>query len=270
MFRNPQIFLTFACSGKCSYCIQGNIDRKSYPEVHYSKWIKLFTDNQFGDRLGLIGGEPTICKGFKEIVEALHTKYLITVTTNLKSKLFEDMGGFINWAADKRVRWNLSFHPSVLSVDKFIELTKTMRVNGLWIDQVASVTTEEIKPDVNQLLSSNIGFWLQTNTYLGDDGVLHPTKKELTINGAGETGITNSKRYNFLCGGKKDISVMCVTNKFLISPNGDVYRCHRDLYANECSIGNVFDIKNIKPNMMCYSVGECNMCDYGSIRYWRI
>ncbi len=270
MFKNPQVFLTFSCTLNCSWCIQGDIDRKSYKEVDYTKWIELFTNNQFGNRLGLIGGEPTIYKGFKEIVEALHEKYLITVTTNLKSKLFEDMGEFVNWAADKRVRWNLSFHPSGIGVDKFIEMTKTMRVNGLWVDQVASVMTEEIKPYVDKLLASNIGFWLQTNTYLGDDGVLHPTKKELTINGAGETGINNSERYNFLCGGKKDISVMCITNKFLIGPNGDVYRCHRDLYANECSIGNVFDLENIKPSMVCSASGACNPCDFSSIKYWRV
>jgi len=269
MFREIQFFLTFRCSGNCPYCIQGGINRNSYKEISSDNWIKLFDLFPTGTKIGLIGGEPTLYKGLKEIIEAKHNSYFLTVTTNLKSSLFTDLGKFIEWASKCRVRWNVSFHPSSMDVDHFINTVKELKINGIWVDQVASVMTPESMRVVDKLLKANIGFWLQTNTYLDDNGILHPTEKEFYEYGYGETNITNVDKYNYLCGGKKNVMVLCSTGKFLVNPEGMAFRCHRDLYLNENSIGNAVTEK-ITPNYVCHDVGTCNPCDYSSINCWEL
>ena len=270
MFNTIQLFLVFRCSGNCPYCIQGEMERNIYKEVSADKWIEFIRTQEPGSKIGLIGGEPTLYPGFKQIVEACSNDYLLTVTTNAKSPLINDFDNFLNWASNYRVRWNLSFHPSVVKVGDFINKVVNMRLSGLWVDQVASVDCEEIQTYVKELCDANIGFWLQTDTSIDSDGVLHPTKEELREVGSGEARIDDHKRYSFLCDGvKKNIPVLCITKKLLVNPEGDVFRCHRDIYTRENSIGNVFKgISN--PNYVCPNIGTCNPCDYDSIKYWEM
>jgi hypothetical protein len=270
MFDTIQLFITFRCSGDCPYCIQGKIKRNVYTEVSTDKWIDLIKGHQHGTKIGLIGGEPTVYKGFKDIIEQCANDYVLTVTTNLKSKLFEDFNSFLLWASKYKVRWNMSFHPSVLSVNDFVNKVTLMRLHGLWVDQVASVDCEEVRKYHKELCDSNIGFWLQIDTSIDDKGVLHPTKEELHTYGSGETGIYDYKEYSFLCDGvKKKIDVFCMTKKLLVNPEGEVFRCHRDIYSRENSIGNIFD-RNVTPNYICPNLGTCNPCDYNSIKYWEV
>ena len=55
----------------------------------------------------------------------------------------------------------------------------------------------------------------------------------------------------------------CKTTELLIGPNGEVYKCHRDLYANEFPIGNISE-KNFKIEEKfrhCEKYGQCHPCD---------
>jgi hypothetical protein len=56
---------------------------------------------------------------------------------------------------------------------------------------------------------------------------------------------------------------MCKTSELLIGPKGDIYKCHRDLYAKENSIGDItnlnFQIEDIFRR--CNQYGQCNPCD---------
>lgn len=264
-----QLFITMRCNLNCSYCIQKGTDRKSYKEVEVDKWIELLLEKNDIGSIGLIGGEPTIYKGFKEFIEKLHDKYLITVTSNLKSSLFDNFEEFLSWSRNYRVRWNLSFHPEKMDVGEFINKIRAMRFCGLYVDQVAGVDSEEIRPYLTDLCNSHIGFYLQTPTYLDSNGILHPTKLELAKFGSGEALINDINKYNYLCGGRKNETVICNVGKLLVDPEGNIYRCHRDLYKKENSIGNVFTKENIV-NMICPNPGECNPCDLSDINYWRI
>ena len=273
MFDTIQLFLTFLCSASpnyCPYCIQGPMQRNKYKEVSPDKWINFINGHEQGTKIGLIGGEPTLYKGFKDIVENCSNNYLLTVTTNLKGPLYSDFAAFLDWAHNYRVRWNMSFHPSVLSVSDFVNKVTMMRLNGLWVDQVASVDCEEMKQYHKELCDANIGFWLQTDTSIDSEGVLHPTKKELDMYGSGEARIDDHKRYSYLCDGvNKKVTVFCTTRKLLVNPEGEVFRCHRDIYARENSLGNIFD-NSVLPNYICPNLGTCNPCDFDSIRTWRI
>ena len=269
MFNSMQIFITMRCSGNCPYCIQQGIKRSSYQEVEVDKWIGFVSNQPKDSKVGLIGGEPMIYKGIDKLIEACHDKVVFTVTTNLKAPIYKDFGKFLEWARNYRVRWNLSFHPSVVSVNYFIEAATNMRLAGLWVDQVAAVHSEEIEQYMPALCRANIGFHVQVPTLIDDDGILHPTKEEFDKFGAGETLIRNHALYEKYCGGKKNITGICHTGKLLIAPNGDVYRCHRDIYKAENPIGNVFG-SDLVPNLVCPNVGECNPCDFNDVRFWEL
>ena len=55
----------------------------------------------------------------------------------------------------------------------------------------------------------------------------------------------------------------CRTRELLIGPEGNIYRCHRDLYNAEDAIGNIADqdleiTDSFRP---CTNYGKCNPCD---------
>ena len=56
---------------------------------------------------------------------------------------------------------------------------------------------------------------------------------------------------------------LCKTSELLIGPNGNVYKCHRDLYAEESSIGNIKDqdFKIESKFRKCDKYGDCHPCD---------
>jgi sulfatase maturation enzyme AslB (radical SAM superfamily) len=58
-------------------------------------------------------------------------------------------------------------------------------------------------------------------------------------------------------------SCECKTNEILIAPDGNIFRCHADLYANRNKIGNILDknFPEIGKWRKCDSFGKCNPCD---------
>src|SRR3989344_1651357 len=56
---------------------------------------------------------------------------------------------------------------------------------------------------------------------------------------------------------------LCKTSELLIAPDGRVYKCHRDLYAEEFQIGNItfpeFEIEDTF--RQCKNYGTCHPCD---------
>jgi len=63
--------------------------------------------------------------------------------------------------------------------------------------------------------------------------------------------------------GKQDTKVSCKTSELIIGPEGNIYKCHRDLYLNEDPIGSIFDnnFKISSDYRDCNNYGECNPCD---------
>jgi hypothetical protein len=75
--------------------------------------------------------------------------------------------------------------------------------------------------------------------------------------------ITGHFKYIDSIDGKKHGTVGCRTKELLISPSGLVYKCHRDLYAEENGLSNICD-PNFKPEYRyraCDNYGKCNYCD---------
>jgi radical SAM protein with 4Fe4S-binding SPASM domain len=64
-----------------------------------------------------------------------------------------------------------------------------------------------------------------------------------------------------LNGNKKNC--LCRAEDFLIGPEGDIYRCHRDLYDGSGELGNILNITyEVKDDFIpCSNYGLCNPCD---------
>jgi len=66
---------------------------------------------------------------------------------------------------------------------------------------------------------------------------------------------------NAVAGGKQ--TKHCRISELLVDPSGEVYRCHRDLYHQEGTLGSLLDPEfkiddRFRP---CHNYGECNPCD---------
>lgn len=81
-------------------------------------------------------------------------------------------------------------------------------------------------------------------------------------------GVMNGKlygtyRYRGAVLDKSRKRCLCRTSEFIIAPDGNIYRCHHDLYNNASALGNLLD-RNLKIRDIfrgCTYFGHCNPCD---------
>ncbi len=72
-------------------------------------------------------------------------------------------------------------------------------------------------------------------------------------------------RYDGAVNGNNLHRCMCRTSELLIAPDGQIFRCHSDVYANRSSIGHIldpdFDVSILGAWKACSVYGKCNSCD---------
>jgi len=270
-------FLTLDCTSRCWYCIQHvcksefKVARTNYESDRLSgeEWVNYYNSLQKfkGHRLGIIGGEPTLHPDFFDIVNGIKG-YHITVTSNLTT---DSIGKFDTKIKDKTdLRINTSFHPSAISVADFSDRVHMLRSQGFHVDQIAMVDTpfENYRKYALQFIERGISLYPQT--FLGIiKGELFPSSDSTVVTNHGETGIDNMVRYKegFSCKEKND--VLCATNRFLVAPDGGIYRCHYHLYSKRDMQGNVREgtFPPSQDYVMCKDYGYCNPCDYPHAKF---
>jgi SAM-dependent methyltransferase len=268
-------FLTFNCTGDCSYCIQ-HICKDEFlkAKMEYSKnevepqeWIDFYNSLQKykGQKLGVIGGEPTIYKGFFDIINGI-SGYYKTVTTNLKAPIFNDISSFSSNIINKEfLRINTSFHSEIISVDEFCDKVHKLRECGFDVDQIAMVDhpTSNFRYYYNEFIKRGVA--LTPQTFLGKvNNVLLPNPEFDIAKDYNEHGITDFAIYNqgFSCEEKNN--VLCMTRRFMVAPDGGLYRCHYHLYSKRGVLGNIQDeeFSVFSDYIKCSDFGYCNPCDF--------
>lgn len=65
------IFLTRKCNLKCSYCFADEFVNKENEEMSFEDFVKVFNfiKEEKREKIGLIGGEPTLHSQFSKILE---------------------------------------------------------------------------------------------------------------------------------------------------------------------------------------------------------
>ena len=273
-------FLTFRCTGNCAYCIQ-HICKDEFlkAKTEYSKnemapqeWIDFYNSLQKykGQRLGIIGGEPAIYKGFTDIINGINGYYK-TVTTNLKAPVFDDINVFSSNIENKgSLRINTSFHPEIITVDEFCDKVHKLRSCGFNVDQIAMVDypTSNFRYYCNEFIKR--GLALNPQTFLGKiNNMLLPNPEFDVTRDHKEHGITDFSLYDqgFSCEEKSE--VLCMTRRFMVAPDGGIYRCHYQLYSKHGVLGNIRDeeFPEFKDYTLCNDFGYCNPCDYPHAKF---
>ena len=141
--------LTFRCNGGCPYCInraRGKIAH--YEEMAGADIVKFWNsiEGHHGQRLSIIGGEPTLHKDFLEVVHGLDG-YQTTLTSNLATSFFED-SNFCSELDSPSLRMNTTFHPtSGVSIDLFADRIRQMKGAGINVGQIGMVNSPGLDVD---------------------------------------------------------------------------------------------------------------------------
>lgn len=270
-------FITFKCTSNCGYCIQ-RICMEEFKETRSrtekarltgEQWIEYYNNLQKwnSQRLGIIGGEPTIHPDFFEIVNGIKGYYK-TVTTNLHHPSIAKFGDKIEDKGNLRI--NCSYHPALMSVDDFANKIHMLRDQGFTLDQIAMVDTPTVDFRKYHTEFLGRGLALTPQTYLGKlNGTLYPAPDSNVITDHGETGINNYELYEQGFDMSKKENIVCSSGRFLIAPDGGIHRCHYHLYSGREPQGSVLtrEFPVDQDYRMCTDFGFCNPCDFPHVKF---
>lgn len=252
-YNYVEIYLTFRCNLNCDYCINRYDNLEKRVELSGVQWINSLNNIDFGEiPLTLGGGEPTIHKDFYKILAKIKKDIKVDLLTNLQTSIEE----FIKKVSPDRFTTNptlfyhpirASYHAEKMDRADLIERAKQLRDNNFNVG----------------IFGINHPHYINENMAMGffcsKAGVPFYLKDFL---GSMDGGIFGFYKYpDALKGVKKQVN--CRTRELLVAPDGNIFRCHRDLYNNQNPIGNILDknseIKDIfRP---CENYGSCNPCD---------
>lgn len=241
------VFLTLNCNMNCSYCIN-KYDKIVYPKpLSAEQWIKGLSKVETRQDLPLTlqGGEPTIHPEFYKIVRGLENKHLDLLTNGTFD--VEEFAENIPPNAFKRQAKYASIRFSYHSDTDLLGLL--YKVNYL------------------KRRGYSVGVW----------GVSHPDMESNNLNAKVICTAMNidyrekefldeyngTYKYKDAIGKFATKKVMCKTSELLIAPDGNIFKCHADLYAGRDPIGNILSDEPL-PELKfreCNNYGHCNPCD---------
>lgn len=248
-----EAYITLQCNFKCDYCINRYTGvKRGRQELTADQWITGLNNIDFGDLpLTIGGGEPTIRKDFYDIVNGLRYETKIDLLTNgtFDAEEFTDnilSNRFTNKGSSyKAIR--VSFHPKSTNLEQVVSTASILQNQGYPIGIFGLNHPDNLHANVEAAeVCRKAGVYFFVRDFLG----YHKDK------------LYGFYRYpGGLNGNVK--SCKCRTSELLIGPEGHRFRCHRDLYANESSIGDIMRMDfNISHEFSrCDYYGLCNPCD---------
>ncbi len=250
------VFLTFHCGYSCSYCLNRHGDLTHCKELTAAEWIeglnRLRIEREWMVPITLQGGEPSMHEGFAEVINGLRYDFYLDLLTNLDFDVDDFMGRVppALWC-QRNVPYppiRVSYHPEC--VDLNILLAKALKMQlGRYPIGIYGVEHPMFDLDEIKRLCEHLKIDFRTKEFLG----MHEDK------------IYGTYKYPEAVSGvfKK---VFCKMTELLIAPDGNLHRCHRDLYSGENPLGNLMDddLKIEFKFRECENFGSkngCNPCD---------
>ena len=252
-FNYIAVFLTFACQYDCTYCINRHSELKPRQHLTPKEWINALNHiEQKGIPFTLQGGEPTIYKGFYDVVNGIERGRPIDLLSNgdfdpevfiqnIKPERFKREAPY----ASIRISYHQAQEEFPTFVEKILKLKRYGYSIGVFeVDHpdyhkdVLYRQSVARAQDIDWRLKEFLGMW---------KGKLYGTFK-----------------YDKAVSSRTLSHCMCRTTELLIDPAGKVFRCHSDLYSNRCSLGSIFDNdigKKLGKDKLCLVYGKCNACD---------
>lgn len=248
------VFLTLHCNLRCSYCINRYrrlASRRKW--LAASEWVLALNRLQGGTDLpiSLQGGEPSLHPGFYDIINGIRPDLPIDLLTNLQFEVESFMARVAPARLKRKAPYasiRVSYHPETMPFSplkaKVLRLLQHGYSVGIWTVNHPA-WQEEIERARLECEAAGIDF--RSKEFLGEyQGVLHGTY-------ADEEALRL----------EHDRPVACRTTELLIGPNGNVYRCHSDLYAGRHPRGHLLDpaFLPVEDFLPCDHYGTCNPCD---------
>lgn len=247
------VFLTFRCTLGCSYCI--NRHRGAKPksrEMTGAEWIESLNRLSLSDDLPITlqGGEPSLHKGFYDIINGIDKSKHIDILTNLRF----DVKEFAKRVKPERLRRDspyasirVSFHPETMELVDTVKRVKYLQNRGyhigVWIIDHPR-DSEWVRYARGAFLECGIDCRLKE--FLGEyKGIMYGTYK-----------------YPEAVDGIKK-SCLCKPSEMLVAPDGSIHNCHYFLYNNYKGVANIKDEKVdlVDDFTPCSVYGMCNECD---------
>ncbi|MBN2653626.1 MAG: radical SAM protein [Nitrospirae bacterium] len=254
-------FLTFGCNLHCPYCINEHSEsgaKKSGVKMMIAEdWI--LATNRFVLRgelpITLQGGEPTLHKGFYQIVSEVDKTIKMDLLTNMLFDVDEFIKRVPVWRFDRTAPYSpirVSYHPGQNDIDDLKAKTLKLLEKGYKVGVFAiDHPDEEIKKNIlkAELKCKEVGIDFRLKEFLGDwEGQLYGTYKY--------DGCVNRSIFK---------TCDCRTSEILVNPAGYIFRCHSDLYKNRTPIAHILDedlqLGHLEQFRQCDYYGDCNPCD---------
>ncbi|MDC1174636.1 radical SAM protein [Bacteriovoracaceae bacterium] len=253
-FNYIAAFLSLGCNLSCSYCINHTVGlNPRRKHLSGKEWISFLNKIQPKKNLPITiqGGEPTIHPDFYEIIKGIDSRHAIDLLTNIQF----DPEVLMNQISPKRFDRNLpypsirvSYHPETMDLNETINKVKILHDNKFSIG-IFSVDHPDYQQEIVSVANAceKLGIFFRTKELL--DKISHTTY--------------GTYKYPEAVFSDTVKNCMCKNSELLISPEGEIYKCHHDLYNRILPIDNV---KNenlvIKSEFRhCSFYGRCNPCD---------
>lgn len=255
-------FLTMRCNLNCSFCLNNlekskGFNRTSFKEMSGKEWVEALNRLKTPPNVPITfsGGEPMLHPDFIYIINNLKPSLNIDILTNFYNKRLVDK--FIKQVDPIRVSRpapypsiRVSYHPAQMDPKILIENVKRAQDAGfsIGIFSVLYPSSEQLSAIVQmQFLCKEAGIDFRV--------------KDFTGSYKGEIYGDYSKYPDSYSG--KPRKCKCKTSELIVGPNGNVYKCHRNLYKEEFPLGSLLDKKFIVKSEYrnCSRYGECHPCD---------
>ena len=244
------VFLTFRCKFHCSYCINRSGTLTFGNELTAQQWVtglnRLNINKNLKVPITLSGGEPSMFKGWVDVISGLDTDFYIDILTNLDFDIYD----FINKVPPERLQRDVpyasirvSYHPEYSNIFELLPKIYYMQQQGYSIGLFAVDHPEfDFEPIKN--LSDSLKVDFRMKEFLGE-------YKERIYG-----------KYKYYTGARSGNDV-CKTTELLIAPDGNIHKCHRDLYSGRHPIGNILDddLKIEFKFRKCEDQQACSPCD---------
>ena len=248
-------FLTFACNARCSYCINrfGGLKTR-WAQMTGKEWVAGLNRIRPRDDLPvtLQGGEPSLHPDFAYIINHLRRDLHIDILTNLRF----DTRAFIRAVDPARLRRpspyasiRVSFHPETMELGATLEKVTALAAAGY------SIGVWAVAHPAHRAAIAAAGRLFRR---AGVDFRL----KEFLGRRAGR--VCGTYKYpGALRGRASGRAVECRGTELIVAPDGNVFRCHGDLYARRQPVGRLGE-RAFQPRYgfaPCRFFGACNPCD---------
>lgn len=217
------------------------------------EWIEGLNRLRTGTDLPLTlqGGEPTLHKDFFSIINRLRPELALDLMTNFAfdvDEFMQHVSPDVFKRDSKYANIRVSYHNGhsdfsgmVLKVKRMMDLSYSI---GIW-EILHPDDKYEVKHRQAVALCHGVDYRLKE--YLG------PLRDKWY----------GTMKYDQAVGSSVTRECMCKTSELIIAPDGNIYRCHSDLYAGRGAIGHLLDEKPPKLGLWraCTNYGKCNSCD---------